>query len=248
MSATRFLKSFTALRVVRSVGIVASRPAITTWQKPVFVTPVRYYAKKSKDNKKKGHAEAAEVDPTEYVRQFDEKQLTERFDHSLNAMKEHLANMNIGRANPALLDSVRVRIENSHFSLKDLAQVTVRDPQTLLITVHDPDYLSAVDKSVREAGLNLNPMVDNKVIKVPFPKPTKEAREKLAKLMHTTAEQTKLKIRSLRQDALKQLKHDSKHQPADDIKRLEKTVQNLTDKYNKNVDETIKTRVKELQS
>ncbi|RCH99977.1 hypothetical protein CU098_011539 [Rhizopus stolonifer] len=246
--ASRFFKSIVSVQS-RTIVSVAFRPSFVgalSSQKPVLVNS-RSYAKKAKDNKKK-NVEATNAKQEEFERQFDEKQIQERFEHSISQLKEHLSSMRIGRANPSLLDKVRVHIEHSHFALKDLAQVTVRDPQTLMVTVHDSDYTSAVDKSIREAGLNLNPIIDNKGIKVPIPKPSKESRDKMAKLVSTTGEQTKSKIRSIRQDGMKQLKHDSKHQSADEINKLTKTVQNLTDKYNKTIDELLKTKIKEVQS
>ncbi|CAO0800172.1 unnamed protein product [Mucor circinelloides] len=253
--SSRLFKSLALTQIPRAVASASARPAIArvAWQQPVFTTTAtRFYAKKSKDNKKKSNeskaAASADQEEEEFVRQFNEKQMQEKYEKQISQLKEHLSVMRMGRANPSLLDNVRVRIEHSHFSLKDLAQVTVRDPQTLLVTVHDADYMSAVDKSIREAGLNLNPIIDNKVIKVPIPKPTKESRDKMAKLVSTTGEQAKHKVRSLRQDGMKQLKHDSKHQSADEIKKLEKTVQNLTDKYNKSIDELLKAKIKEIQS
>ncbi|CAO3615662.1 unnamed protein product [Mucor hiemalis] len=244
-----------AVQAFRPAFRITVRPATTiqlAWQKPVTFTAVRTYAKKSKDSKKKSNKDESKADVEseveEFVRQFNEKDILGRYENSISSLKEHLSNMRMGRANPSLLDNVRVRIEHSHFSLKDLAQVTVRDPQTLLVTVHDPDYTSAVDKSIREAGLNLNPIIDNKMIRVPIPKPSKESREKMAKLVSTTGEQTKHKVRSIRQDGMKQLKHDSKHQSADEIKKLEKSVQNMTDKYNKTVDDLLKQKIKEIQS
>ncbi|KAI9483986.1 MAG: ribosome recycling factor domain-containing protein [Benjaminiella poitrasii] len=235
-------------RFLKPAVTVTSRvsPIKTAWQRPVLITTTRFYAK---SNKKKNTSVESQIEKDEeFFFQFDEDKFQERFDQSISQLKEHLSTMRIGRATPSLLDNVRIRIEHSHYPIKDLAQITVRDPQTLIVTVHDSDYISAVDKSIREAGLNLNPIMENKIIKIPVPKPTKESRDKLAKLVNTTGEQTKHKIRSFRQDGLKQLKHDAKHSPADNIKKLEKSVQNLTDKYNKMVDELLKSKVKEIQS
>ncbi|KAI8327676.1 ribosome recycling factor domain-containing protein [Choanephora cucurbitarum] len=256
--ASRILRSVVTAHSLRSTLTLTSKPralaiaSTVAWRQPVISTSVRFYAKKSKDNKKKnGSAESkanSAPDSEEPDLQFSEKQIEDRFEQSISQLKEHLSSMRIGRANPSLLDNVRVRIESSHFSLKDLAQVTIRDPQTLMVTVHDADYAAAVEKSIREAGLNLNPIVDSKGIKVPIPKPSRESRDKMAKLVSTTGEQTKTKIRSIRQDGMKQLKHDSKHESADKIKKLEKVVQNLTDKSNKTIDELLKAKIKEVQS
>ncbi|CAO3599363.1 unnamed protein product [Absidia cylindrospora] len=141
---------------------------------------VRGYAKKT-SNKKKNTSSAAvdnnnksEGDETGAAMLFDEKAVSGKFGQAIQALKEQFSALRIGRANPALLDTVRVYIEDVSFSLRDLAQVSIRDPQTLLVTVHDTEYQTAVDKSIREAGLNLNPVIDSKFIRVPIPKPTKD--------------------------------------------------------------------------
>ncbi|KAI8071606.1 ribosome recycling factor domain-containing protein [Gongronella butleri] len=179
--------------------------------------------------------------------QFDEQALTNKFGSAVNAFKEQLGTLHIGRANPALLDPIRVPVEGTTFSLRDLAQVTIRDPQTLLVTVHDAEFQKAVDKSIREAGLNLNPVIESKNIRVPIPKPTKESREKLVKLVNGAAEQMKSRIRLVRQEGMKQLKMDAKTEPKDSIKKQEKSVQTMTDKFNKEVDDMLKNKLKELQ-
>ncbi|KAI9497408.1 ribosome recycling factor domain-containing protein [Zychaea mexicana] len=234
--------------LTRHVGILytPTESLAARWQ----LQQQRGYAKK---NKKKGGA-AAESNSdsadatTEIARAFNEKKLQERMDSTIASLKDNFKTLRVGRANPAILDSVRVRIDGSNYSLRDLAQVTIRDPQTLLVSVHDSEFRTAVDKSIRESGLNLNPVIDNEMIRVPVPKATKETRDKMTKLVSQMSEQMKSKIRNIRQDGMKQLKQDSKVAPADEIKRLEKLVQTLTDKHNKNVEELIKAKVKEIQS
>ncbi|SAL96809.1 hypothetical protein [Absidia glauca] len=213
----------------------------------------RSYAKKT-NKKKTGSTPALDVNETsdQTVMLFDEKAMNTRFSQAINALKEQFSALRIGRANPAILDTVRVHIEDVSFSLRDLAQVTIRDPQTLLsvLTTFDfaEKYQAIVDKSIREAGLNLNPVLDSKFIRVPIPKPTKESRDKMAKMASQVAEQSKSRVRLVRQDGMKQLKTDAKTQSKDDIKRTEKLVQTLTDKYNKEVDDLLKLKLKEIQS
>ncbi|KAI7865431.1 ribosome recycling factor domain-containing protein [Spinellus fusiger] len=210
---------------------------------PLMAT--RGYAKKTSGKKKGGFNDKEEE---ETAPSFNQKQLEERMDQCDTHLKEQLSSMRIGRANPALLDSVRVHIETETYGLRDLAQVTIRDPQTLQVTVHDTDYVSAIEKAIRESDLNLNPLTDNKLIRVPIPKPTKESREKMAKLVVQSGEQAKAKIRVLRQDGMKQLKQDSKSHSEDTIKKLEKLVQTLTDKHNKSIDELVKLKIKDVQT
>ncbi|KAG1049141.1 hypothetical protein G6F43_008513 [Rhizopus delemar] len=244
----RVLSRVIASRTVQStVSLTAVKARTTVIPALVFpvLQPVRTYAKKNKDsNKKSRHIEQEEtvVEPL-----FDQDKFQGRYEQCIQSLKEHLSNIRVGRAAPSLLDSVKVRIENTSYPLKDLAQVTVRDPQTLMVISHDEDYVSSIDKAIRDAGLNLNPMIESKGIRVPIPKTTKETRDKMAKLVNTTGEQSKTKIRSIRQDAMKLLKEDKKHQSADDIKKLEKSVQNMTDKFNKAIDDLLKAKVKEIQ-
>ncbi|KAI8336934.1 ribosome recycling factor domain-containing protein [Chlamydoabsidia padenii] len=210
---------------------------------------IRFYAKKT--NKKK-NASAPVVEDNgasdHAIILFDEKVINSKFGQAINALKEQFNALRIGRANPALLDPVRVHIDDVNFLLRDLAQVTIRDPQTLLVTVHDSEYQAIVDKSIRESGLNLNPVLDSKVIRVPIPKPTKESRDKMAKVASQAAEQIKSRVRLIRQDGMKQLKTDAKTQSKDDVKKMEKLVQTMTDKYNKEIDDLLKLKLKEIQS
>ncbi|CDH56094.1 ribosome recycling factor [Lichtheimia corymbifera JMRC:FSU:9682] len=226
--------------IPRSFTVAACRPLTPAMQ-------IRSYAKKSK-KQAAAAATASSSSDSEVVRVFDQSKLQDRMDGTIASLKEQFSTLRVGRANPAVLDNVRVRIEGSSYALRDLAQVSIRDPQTLLVAVHDAEFRSAVDKSIREAGLNLNPVVENEMIRIPIPKATKETRDKMSKVVSQMSEQMKSKIRNIRQDGMKQLKQDAKSAPADEIKKLEKLVQTMTDKHNKVIDELIKSKVKEIQS
>lgn len=102
----RLLRSSVAIQALKPTLRVAVRPAAVqlAWQKPVLTTAVRSYAKKSKDSKKKSNKEdskhAVEEEAEEFVRQFNEKEFQGRYENSITSLKEHLANMRMGRANP----------------------------------------------------------------------------------------------------------------------------------------------------
>ncbi|CAO3629726.1 unnamed protein product [Cunninghamella blakesleeana] len=179
---------------------------------------------------------------------FDDKAVDIKFSNVINSLKEQFNTLRVGRANPALLDTVRVQIDNLTIPLRELSQITIRDPQTLLVSIHDNEFQIAVEKSIREAGLNLNPVVESKYIRVPIPKATKETKDKMTKIASQTAEQMKSRIRLVRQDGMKQLKSDAKSHSKDDIKRMEKLVQTMTDKYNKEIDDLLKSKLKEIQT
>ncbi|ORX99260.1 putative ribosome recycling factor [Basidiobolus meristosporus CBS 931.73] len=155
--------------------------------------------------------------------------------------------MRIGRANPAILDSVVVPVDEGTFPLNQLAQVVVKDPQNLIVNVYDSETLSAVDKAIRIAGLNLNPVIDNKIIRVPIPKLNKEFRENLIKMAGKTSEKAKMSVRNVRQDALKQVKKEKSNGASeDDIKKLEKKVQAIVDKVSKEIEDIHKAKSNEI--
>jgi len=164
-------------------------------------------------------------------------------------LKKDLSGIRIGRANPALLEGVSVSIEQSHVPLHHITQITVKDPQTLLVILHEPDYLQPVEKAIREAGLNLNPISDGKNLKVPIPKPTKEHRDNMVKIANKAAEQARTRIRSVRQDGMKDLKKDQKAGLSEDeVKKMEKQVQKYTDNHVKEIDDILKSKTKEITS
>jgi len=118
----------------------------------------------------------------------------------------------------------------------------------LLVNVHDPEVVTAVEKAIRVTDLGLNPIVDGKTLKVPIPKQTKEFRENMVKLASKAAEQTKTRIRAARQDGMHELKKDKAGQSSDEIGKLGRKVQTLTDKYVKDVDDVLKSKTKEIIS
>ncbi|CAG8530462.1 9257_t:CDS:2 [Acaulospora morrowiae] len=147
----------------------------------------------------------------------------------------------------AILEMVNVPCKDGSAPLKDLAQVVVKDPQTLLVHVHDEEMLKAVDKAIRIANLNLNPMVHEKGLSVTFPKVTTEYREKLVKAVSEISERTKIKVRLVRQDGLKSLKKDMKIRLSnDELKASEKKLQLLIDNSIKDIDEISKAKSKEI--
>ncbi|KAL1925267.1 uncharacterized protein VTP21DRAFT_150 [Calcarisporiella thermophila] len=210
-----------------------------------------FASRKSNKKGKKGVA-ASDVESEAITSElsFNEEASEAKMRDSVQRLKNDLAMMRIGRANPALLDVVRVDLgEYGHMPLKDIAQVTIRDPNTLLVHVNDPEFLTAVDRSIRNANLNLNPILENKAIKVPVPKATKELREKLVKSVGEAAEQTRIRVRQIRQNAMKDLKKDLKNGLSEDEhRRFEKKVQGLTDKYIKSIEEVLTAKIREIQA
>ncbi|KAF9137512.1 hypothetical protein BGX30_010167 [Mortierella sp. GBA39] len=180
---------------------------------------------------------------------FDLLDLEKKMGQCLERLKRDFMTMRAGTANPAILDPVSVKVENKMVPLRDLAQVSIKDAKTLMVNVNDVELTAAIEKAIREAGLNLNPIADNKAVRVPVPKPTKEFRESLTKLAAASTEKAKTIIRKLRQDGMKELKKDLKAGMSEDENYgLEKKAQTLHDKYIKDAEEALKVKTKEIMA
>ncbi|KAF9426838.1 hypothetical protein BGZ94_005939 [Podila epigama] len=178
---------------------------------------------------------------------FDPLELEKKMAQCLERLKKDFMTMRAGTANPAILDPVMVKIESKMVPLRDLAQVSIKDAKTLMVNVNDPEFTAAIEKAIRGAGLNLNPIAENKAVRVPVPKPTKEFRESLTKLAAASAEKAKTIIRKLRQDGMKDLKKDLKAGMSEDENyTLEKKAQALHDKYIKDAEDALKAKTKEI--
>lgn len=167
-----------------------------------------------------------------------EKETETKMKDAIEHFKKELRNLRSSRANPAVLDSVVVDVYGSEMRIKDVAQVSVAESRQLVVTPYDPQTAGAIAKGIERANLNLQPMVDGGVVRVPVPPLTEEIRKDTVKLGKKKAEDTKVQIREIRRksnDLVKKQKTDNII--AEDVqKKLEKKIQELTDKYCKDVD------------
>lgn len=163
--------------------------------------------------------------------QYDKAALRKRMNSTLDALKHDLSGLRTGRANIALLDSITVEVYGANMPLNQVATVSVPEPRMLSVQVWDKSNIQPVEKSIRSAGLGLNPMVDGPNIRLPIPDLTEERRKELAKLTGQFAEKARIAIRNVRRDGMDDLKTDEnkKEISEDDKKRLETEVQKLTD-------------------
>ncbi|CAG8596470.1 6449_t:CDS:2 [Paraglomus brasilianum] len=229
-----------------------------TFQNSVFYRP--YSSKKDKKgNKKQKHSKPIDdldepeddnprksgkkKDSASDALDFDVETLEDKMKDIIERLKKDYSTMRAGRANPALLDSIVVPHSTGKTPLKDLAQVIVKDPQNLIVTVQDNSLLTAIDKAIRTSELNLNPLEDTKGLRVPIPK------HKLVNIAKKNAEHARQKIRHVRQEGLKDLKKDVRDGlPVDDGNKLTKKFQVIVDKYTKDIDDILKAKTKEIQN
>lgn len=176
------------------------------------------------------------------------KSLEERIDKSIDVLKNDLNTVRAGRANPALLDKVMVDYYGSPTPLKNLSNISVPDPRTLLITPFDPKSITDIEKAINIADLGINPSNDGKCVRLVVPQLTEERRKDLTKTVKKMGEDTKIAVRNLRREANDALKKDNKdgELPDDDYKKALDQVQKTIEQAIKKIDEIVAAKDKEI--
>lgn len=175
-------------------------------------------------------------------------QAEEKMTKSVNALANEYSSIRAGRANPAVLDKVLVEYYGAPTPVTQLAAVSVPEARTLLIQPWDKSALKGIEKAIQTSDIGINPQNDGSTVRLVFPPLTEERRRELVKGVYKYAEEAKIAVRSIRRDAMDKLKELKKRAEIteDDQKGLEKKLQELTDKYCKEVDELSAKKDKEI--
>lgn len=177
--------------------------------------------------------------------------ITKSEDHmkkSINFLKEDLAGIRAGKANPKLVDKIHVSYYGSMTPLNQVANISVPEPRAILIQPWDASLIKDIEKAILASELGITPSNDGKVIRLIMPQLTEERRKDLLKLVKKETENAKVAIRNLRRDANEEFKKLEKNSEItkDDHKKAEEEMQKLTDKYGKFVDDIYKEKEKEI--
>lgn len=169
---------------------------------------------------------------------------------AIEHFKNDLKNIRTGRANPGMVEHVMVDVYGSSMRLKDLASITVPESRQLLITPFDPQNTSMVGKAIEKANIGFMPIVDGNMVRIKIPPMTEELRKKMAKICHEESEKTKVSIRNIRRDANESVrKQKADGEIAEDVmKKLEKNIQELTDKFCREADDLSEKKEKEIST
>ena len=173
---------------------------------------------------------------------------TDKMEKTLKSLNNELSNIRAGRANPKLLDKIMVDYYGTMTPIPQIGNLAVPEPRVLTISLWDASMMKAVEKAILASDIGITPSNDGKVIRLIFPEVTEERRKELVKVCRKYGEDTKVAMRSIRRDANDQIKKDKKASAIteDDAAQYEKKIQDLTDKYIKNIDDTIKVKEKEI--
>lgn len=176
------------------------------------------------------------------------KSFEERIDKTIEVLKSDLNTVRAGRANPAILDKVTVDYYGSPSPLKNIANISVPDPRTLMITPFDPSIIGGIEKAIQIAEIGITPSNDGKCIRLAIPQLTEVRRRELTKTTKKMGEDAKVAIRNLRResnDHLKKLQKDGEL-TEDELKQQLDEVQKTTDKAVKSIDDIIVAKDKEI--
>ena len=174
----------------------------------------------------------------------------ERMTKTLNVLKAELSSLRAGRANAQVLDRIAVDYYGSMTPINQLGNISTPEPRMLIIALWDTKMIPAVEKAIQKSDLGINPANDGKVIRLIFPELTEERRKDLAKVIRKKAEESKVAVRSIRRDAMEDIKKQKKDNllTEDDQKKLEEKVQKLTDEKVKEIDAIAQAKEKEIMS
>jgi ribosome recycling factor len=161
-------------------------------------------------------------------------------DHTLR----EFSSIHTGKASPAMVEGVMVDAYGSQMRLRDCAAITTPDARLIQIQPWDAGLVKAVEKAIQLANLGVNPIVDGKIVRVALPEMSRERRQEFVKTSHRLAEEGRVNIRNARRDAFEAAKKAKL--PEDEGKRLEKEIQQATDKAIKDIGEHLAHKEKEL--
>lgn len=172
----------------------------------------------------------------------------EKMDKTINALLNEYATIRAGRANPAVLDKITVDYYGSPTPIQQMAAVSVPEPRTILISPWDKNTVRDIEKAILTSDLGLNPQNDGNTLRLNFPPLTEERRKELVKGVFKYAEDSKVAIRSIRRDAMDKLKDLKKKSEIteDDQKGAEKKLQDITDKFCKEIEGIAAKKEKEI--
>ena len=176
------------------------------------------------------------------------KKAEERMNRRIDHLCKEYSEIRAGRANPAVLDKVKVDYYGAPTPVNQLAAVSVTEARTLTIQPWDASILKQIEKAIQKSDIGINPNNDGKVIRLQFPPLTEDRRKEIVKDVQKLAEETKVQIRNVRRETIEKLKAMKKSGDLteDDLKTAEKKMQKLTDSFTKKIDEASAAKQKEV--
>ncbi len=178
------------------------------------------------------------------------EELKQRMEKTLDSFDEKLSEVRAGRANPAILNRVKVEYYGTPTPINQVAGISVPEARTIVISPWDKSILGEIEKAILASDIGLNPNNDGSVIRLNFPDLTEERRKELVKEVKKLAEDSKVAIRSIRRDGMDEAKAMQKNNELteDEEQAREKEIQKLTDDYINQIDKMLEEKEKEIMT
>ncbi len=175
---------------------------------------------------------------------------SEKMQRSVDALQLSMTKIRTGRANASLLDQIHVSCYGSDTPLNQVASVSVSDSRTLLVTPWDKSLVTEIEKAIYASDLGLNPVLSGDTLRVPIPQLTEERRRDLVKIIKEDAESSRVSVRQFRREANASVKHLIKDKVLneDEGKKAESDIQDLTDRFIKQIDHMFIEKEKEIMT
>lgn len=176
--------------------------------------------------------------------------LQEDLENTIEYLKSELAKLRAGRSSIDLVENIEVEVYNTRMPLNQLATLSSPEPRLIVIQPWDKNIIKDIENALRKTLSDVNPVVVSDLIRLPFPSPTEERRRELVKEVGKMVEETRIRIRHIREDNLSELKNkeDEKEISEDEHFRKKDEVQEAIDKYNKKIDEIGKSKEEEVMT
>ena len=181
---------------------------------------------------------------------MDYKNIEERMNKTISVYEEKLSEVRAGRANPAILNKVKIDYYGTPTPINQVAGVSVPEARLIVIQPWDVSVLKDIEKAILASDIGINPNNDGKVIRLAFPELTEERRKDLVKDIKKMAEEAKVAVRAVRRDGIDEAKTKQKNSEIteDELKNAENDIQKLTDKKIEEVDKILENKEKEIMS
>lgn len=181
---------------------------------------------------------------------MDYSNINEKMEKAINAYSEKLAEVRAGRANPAILNRVKVDYYGTPTPINQVAGVSVPEARLIVIQPWDMSVLKEIERAILASDIGITPNNDGKVIRLNFPELNEERRKEIVKDIRKMSEEAKVAVRQVRRDGIDEFKKMQKDSAIteDDLKQAEDQIQKLTDKYIENIDKITDTKEKEIMT
>lgn len=181
---------------------------------------------------------------------MDFSKIEEKMDKTISVLQENFAEVRAGRANPAILNKVKVDYYGVPTPISQVAGVSIPEARLIVIQPWDMSILKEIEKAILASDIGITPNNDGKVIRLAFPELNEERRKELVKDIKKSAEESKVSIRSIRRDGIDEAKKEQKdgNMTEDDLRNAETEIQKLTDKKIEKIDEILNAKEKEIMT